>query len=148
MLSIKYACLQGHVDSWQSQPFLNGMPAVNLLFPAAILFSGSTYAKVAHLCAIFNLPIMKEGTLHTMQSKYLFPVVQQTWNDHQQDFHRKFRGQPLSVSGDGQCNSPGFNAKYCTYTMMAQKTGRILNFCVVQVTEATSSVAMEKEGFK
>ena len=32
--------------------------------------------------------------------------------------------------------------------MMAQKTGEILNFRVVQITEATSSVAMEKEGFK
>lgn len=31
---------------------------------------------------------------------------------------------------------------------MAQKTGEILNVCVVQVTEATSSVAMETEGFK
>ena len=31
---------------------------------------------------------------------------------------------------------------------MAQKTGEILNFYVVQVTETTSSVAMEKEVFK
>ena len=31
---------------------------------------------------------------------------------------------------------------------MPQKTGEILNFRVVQVTEATSSVAMEKEGFQ
>ena len=143
----KYACLQGHVDSWQSQPTLSEMPAGNVLLSAAILFLGSTYAKVTHLCAIFNLAIMKEQTFHTVQSKYLFPVAQQTWNDYQQDLHRKFRGQPLAVSGDGHCDSPGFNAKYCMYTM-AQKTGEILNFRVVQVTEATSSVAMEKEGFK
>ena len=96
---------------------------------------------------MFSLAKIKERTFHTVQSKYLFPVVQQTWSD-QQDLHRRFRGQPLAVSGDGRCDSPGFNAKYCTYTMMAQKTGEILNFRVVQVTEATSSVAMEKEGFK
>ena len=118
MLTVKYVCLQGHVDSWQSQPTLNGMPAGNLLFSAAILFSGTIYAKAAHLCAIFNLAIMKERTFHTVQSKYLFPMVHQTWNYHQQDHYRRFSGQPLAVSGGGCCDSPGYNAKYCTYTMI------------------------------
>jgi hypothetical protein len=146
LLTIKYTCLQGRANLWQSQPTLNGMSAGNLLLSAAILFSGSTYAKVAHLFEIFNLPILKERTFYAVQSKYLFPVVHQVWKSHQQELHHKLRGQCLAISGDGRCDSPGFSAKYCTYTIMVQDTGEILHFQVVQVTETTSSVAMEKEG--
>ena len=49
--------------------------------------------------------------------------------------------------GDGRCDSPGHNAKYSTYTMM-NESGKILTFNLVQVTEVTSSNAMEKEGLE
>ena len=75
-------------------------------------------------------------------------MVHRTWDDHQQELYRKYHGQCLAISGDGHCDSPGYSAKYCTYTMMLQETGEILNFHIVQVTETSSSVAMEKEGFK
>jgi hypothetical protein len=25
----------------------------------------------------------------------------------------RFRGQPINITGDGQCDSPGFTARYC-----------------------------------
>ena len=61
LLTIKYTCLQGHINLWQSQPTINGMSAGNLLLSAAILFSGLTYAKIAHLSEIFNLVILREN---------------------------------------------------------------------------------------
>ena len=60
-LSVNYTCSQGHVNTWHSQPLLNRMPAGNLL-SAAVLFSGSTYSKFAHLANILNLSIMVERT--------------------------------------------------------------------------------------
>jgi len=53
----------------------------------------------------------------------------------------------VNLNGDGRCDSPGHNAKYGTYTFMDCDTGKIVSFSVVQVTETTSSNAMEKEGF-
>ncbi|XP_071854650.1 uncharacterized protein [Apostichopus japonicus] len=52
------------------------------------------------------------------------------------------------VSGDGRCDSPGCNAKYCTYTMIDMATQKIVWSELVQVSETTSSVEMEKLGFK
>ena len=49
--------------------------------------------------------------------------------------------------GDGRCASPGHNAKYGTYTMMTEE-GKVATFSLVQVTEVSSSNAMEKEGFE
>ena len=57
------------------------------------------------------------------------------------------RKGPVNLIGDGRCDSPGHNAKYCTYTMMTDE-GKVAAFNVVQVTEVTSSNAMEKEGFE
>lgn len=54
---------------------------------------------------------------------------------------------PVNLIGDGRCDSPGHNAKYCTYTMMTDE-GKMAAINIVQVTEVTSSNAMEKEGFK
>lgn len=57
------------------------------------------------------------------------------------------RNGPVNLIGDGRCDSPIHNAKYCTYTMMTDE-GKVASFNVVQVTEVTSSNAMEKEGFE
>lgn len=55
---------------------------------------------------------------------------------------------PLVLSGDGRCDSPGYCAKYCTYSLMDSATGLILDYSLVQVTETGSSVAMKKEGLQ
>ena len=52
--------------------------------------------------------------------------------------------EDLWLSGDGRCDSPGHSAKYGTYTMIDQ----LSDFQIVQVSEVTSSNAMEREGFK
>jgi len=36
------------------------------------------------------------------------------------------------LAGDGQFDSPGFCAKYCTYSMMDVQTGKIIGFKLVQ----------------
>lgn len=50
--------------------------------------------------------------------------------------------------GDGRCDSPGFSAKYCTYTFMESGTGCVIDTVVVPVTEVNNSNGMEKEGFE
>ncbi|KAJ8049559.1 hypothetical protein HOLleu_02345 [Holothuria leucospilota] len=61
---------------------------------------------------------------------------------------QQLRGRDIWLSDDGKCDSPGYNAKYCSYTLMDSKTQQIVNTELVQVTDTTSSVAMEKMGFK
>ena len=51
----------------------------------------------------------------------------------------KNRGKPISLGVDGQCDSPGFNATYCTVTSMDVETNKILDFKVVNVKECKNS---------
>ena len=38
----------------------------------------------------------------------------------------------LALCGDGQFDSPGYSAKYCTYSIMNCDTDEIIDFCVIQ----------------
>ena len=58
------------------------------------------------------------------------------------------RDEGLHLSGDGRCDSPGYSAKYCTYSIMDSVSDLILDYKLVQSSETGSSVAMEKEGFQ
>ena len=56
-------------------------------------------------------------------------------------------GQTVVLAGDGRCDSPGYSAKYGTYTLMDTTADLIVDFQLTECTEATSSIAMEKYGF-
>ena len=87
---------------------------------------------------------MSDKTFYTIQDSYLVPVINEFWQGQK---NTVLNGKDLWLSGDGRCNSPGLRAKYGTYTMIDQITDKIVDFQAVQVTEVTSSNAMEREGF-
>jgi solute carrier family 8 (sodium/calcium exchanger) len=79
----------------------------------------------------------------------LWSVINKTWQKEQEkEIVRVKEEGPVDLCGDGRCDSPGHNAKFGTYTLMQESTGKIVNFQVVQVNETTSSNAMEAEGCK
>ena len=43
------------------------------------------------------------------------------------------------LSGDGQCDSPGHNGKYLTYSFMDKETGKIAAMSLIQVSEVDNS---------
>ena len=145
MLSVKLFSLSGHETLWNSQPLFNRMPAGNLLTSAAILLSGNTYSRVS---PFLNLQFFSHTTFYDIQNKYLFPVVNKAWTEVKREVLQATRdGGPVNLVGDGRSDSPGHSAKYGTYTMMSDE-GKVITFSLVQVTEITSSNAMEKEGFQ
>ena len=52
----------------------------------------------------------------------------------------------VDVSGEGRCDSPGYNAKFSTYSIMDELTSKILLFHIVTVAETGSYSSMEKLG--
>ena len=45
----------------------------------------------------------------------------------------------IHLLGDGRCDSPGYNAKYRTYTLMDSQSGHILDFHISHVRVAGNS---------
>ena len=91
---------------------------------------------------------MSKSEFYLIQDQYLFPVISDTWEAHQECVHVCLEEKCLQVSGDGRCDSPGHSAKYCTYTIMDAQTNMILDFQLVQVSEVANSSRMEKAGLE
>ena len=147
MVVVNLTCLNGHKHSWQSQPCINGRPEGNLLIAAAILFSGNTYEHASGMARLLRLSFIGKSLFYALQEKVLFPIVAQAWKINQASVIDALHlVGSVDLCGDGRCDSPGHSAKYGTYTLLDENTGKIPAFSVVQVTEVTSSNAMEAEG--
>ena len=62
--------------------------------------------------------------------------------------HRLIEQGPCKLSGDGWCDSPGYNAKNLSYSLINQETNDIIAFSITQVTEAGNSNRIEKLGLQ
>ena len=75
MVIVKSTCINGHINTWDSQPYVNGIPLCNLLIPAAILFTGNTFTPIEHFSSCFSPQMISKTTFYTVQNKYVFPVT-------------------------------------------------------------------------
>ena len=144
-------CINGHqIVKWDSQPKHGRMPLGNLLLSGAILCSGQTYERVAHMCRLINIRIPSGTTYDSYQSDYLIPEINQAWEFEQEAAIMEVLQQdtPVRLAGDGRCDSPGFCAKYCLYSHMDLATNKLLSLQLVQVTETGSSSRMEVLGYE
>ena len=133
---------------WQTQPFISSMAAGNLLFSAGILFTGNDYSNIAYFTKATNVQFFSQRNFSSTQKKYLFPIVNNTFAEHQVDIFNEVRNTEVVAGGDGRCDSPGHSAKYGTYSIVNTASSKVLDFSLVQVTEVKNSNAMELEGLK
>ncbi|XP_044141617.1 uncharacterized protein LOC122931608 [Bufo gargarizans] len=146
---IRGSCRSGHSSLlWHTQPKIGRFWSGNVLLAASILCSGLNFQKVHELFGIFGLSTFSETTYYRYQTKFLFPAIDIAWKQEKQKIHEDLNGLPICLAGDGQCDSPGHSAKYCTYTVMDLYTEKIIDFEVVHRSQCSSSVAMEKFGFQ
>ena len=150
MASVKSTCINVHINTWDSQPYVNGMPLCNLLIPAAILLTGNTFTPIEHFSSCLSLQMISKTTFYKVQNKYVFPVIHNTWHNHQKQVLQSIKEQKvqINVAGDDRCASLGQSAKYGTYSLLDESSGKVIDFSLVQVTEVLSSNAMEYEGCK
>ena len=72
---------------------------------------------------------------------YVFPAINDAWQDHQKELVKEIKSsdRKVELSIDGQCDSPGHSATYCTVTSMDAKTNKVLDLVVVNVKEVKNS---------
>ncbi|XP_077549571.1 uncharacterized protein LOC144162784 isoform X1 [Haemaphysalis longicornis] len=135
--------------TWQSQPLLGDKAAGNVLLAAAILFSGCPVAASLRALQSIKIQTITERTYFNYQRGYLLPAVKKLYQEQQDQLVRRVAGTAVDLAGDGRCDSPGYSAKYCTYSLLCTQLNRIIHCEQIRVKESASvpnSVAMEKEG--
>ncbi len=148
LLRVNYSCTNSHKSEWLSQPLLkDSMGAGNLLLSAAILVTGSTYDRFREISDVLHMPIMCGSYFYQLQEKYLLPAIHSVYVSvtQKESLIAAFAGDPVTLIGDGRCDSPGFSAKYGTYSVMEIGSGALLTFTLGQVSPE-ASVGLEVEG--
>uniref|UniRef100_A0A803KDX7 THAP-type domain-containing protein n=1 Tax=Xenopus tropicalis TaxID=8364 RepID=A0A803KDX7_XENTR len=148
-LSVRAICQSGHhFHLWDSQPHKGRLHYGNIMMASAILLSGSNFSKVYNMYQLLNLHQISQSSYYRYQNIFMFPVIKYNWEKEQKQLIESFNGKAIALSGDGQCDSPGFSAKYCIYTLMEQTTKKIINFCVEQISPPQTSSHMEPIAFE
>ncbi|XP_071952529.1 uncharacterized protein [Antedon mediterranea] len=149
---VHWQCTEYHFGKWESCPDVRGMAEINLLTASAILYSGNTYQAINNFAKILDMHFLSSSSFYQIQKCYLLPVINEAYKE-QQDVMiaelilRSLDNETISILGDARSDSPGYSAKYSTYSFIEEKSDKIVDARLIQVTECSSSVAMEKEGF-
>ena len=77
-------------------------------------------------------------TFYNIQKAYLHPAIENVYREKRTEllarvYLEQEDGKSPHLAGDGRCDLPGFNAKYCHYTFMLDDTKEILHTELVQV---------------
>ncbi|XP_071954979.1 uncharacterized protein [Antedon mediterranea] len=149
MIVFEWTCHNNHRGRWKSQPLVRNMAKGNLELAASILFSGGTYQKMFDIATTMKLHMLSEKHFYNIQRSYLFPVINDLYNENHGIWIDAFRYQDIFVGGDGRSDTPGHSAKYLGYSLMEENSELIIHFELVQVSEAPgqASTNMERVGF-
>ena len=104
------------------------MPWGNMRCAAAIYCSvGGNATHTVTVCAHLNMSMYSLRTFNKLQKCYLVPAIVTTWKAEQTALLASIAGQNLNVGGDGRCDSPGFSAKYGSYSVMDLHKQRVID---------------------
>jgi hypothetical protein len=139
MVTYRLECHEGHEVTWRSQPMDGKRSLGNILAAAAILFSGLTFMRAAAFAAAMNLVFLSKETFCDIQKKFLWPLIQAAWDEEQRKVVNmlKKRKSKITVSGDCRCDSPGYCAKYGSYSLMDSATNLIVSMQLVDSSEVS-----------
>ncbi len=145
-LVVNCVCLSGHNYRFCSSQKLNDIYANNLQTAASIQLSGNNFSKIERMARFLNLEFISSSTYYRFQRVYLLPEVNDWWSWTRKEVLAEFFGKEIVVGGDGQCDSPGFNAKNLCYFIVEESTNLILDIEVLDKRHVgLVSTNMEKE---
>ncbi|KAL4126059.1 hypothetical protein QTP88_010290 [Uroleucon formosanum] len=79
------------------------------------------------------LVLFKSCNICSVIRNYTEPVINAIWSEHKKSNFLKLKSSDkIWLASDGQFDSPGFCAKYCTYTLMDLNSSKIIDFKLVQ----------------
>lgn len=145
-LIVNCECSSGHKYRFCSSHVVNEIHFNNLQAAASIILSGSNFAKVERMAKFLCLEFLSKSTYYRFQRLYFIPEINEWWSWMRGELIREFTGRDVVLGGDGQCDSPGFNAKNLCYFMMEVEPTYILDIEVVDKRNVGRvSQNMEKE---
>ena len=95
---------------------------------------------------LLNLGFLSKSSYYRFQRLYFIPEINEWWIWMRSQLLHEFAGRDIVVCGDGQCVSPGFNAKNLCYFIMEVESNYVIDIEVLDKRHVgLISTNMEKE---
>lgn len=139
---VDYICQMGHNNSWLSSPMNRRQYTINSLIACTTTLSGIRFASIQHFMNLIRSPCISEPVFNRIRKVWLFPVIYRSFINKKAAIIQKIKSSnvKLVLCGDGQYDSPGFSAKFCTYSIMNCDTNEVIDFCVIQKGQFTTDL--------
>ncbi|CAN7940838.1 unnamed protein product [Ixodes hexagonus] len=137
-------CPSAHQGYWINQDVIRQQPLFNLLVAAGILFAGCNPKSSLRILSSIDVKVICYRTFFNPQNRHLLPAIQRD----QAALFDEAKTHPVRLAGDGRADSPGFSAKYGTYSLLDLDSGKTIHFELVQSNEVGGSNRMELAGLK
>ena len=131
---IDYRCCYGHSATWRSGKIFNRSTFLNIRISSAASMSGLGYSTLESFCRLLEIPLMSKPVFYSLTRKWLYPVIAKDFTTMRDKTIGELQSvtDGLVVCGDAQFDSPGYSAKYCTYTLMQCGTDKVVDFVAIQ----------------
>lgn len=95
--------------------------------------SGIGFTGLQELFRTLEMPIMSANTFYELANKWIYPVFLKEFNRLRTEIITELKiTENIVLCGDAQFDSPGFSAKYCTYTVMNCSNDKVVDTIIIQ----------------
>ena len=149
-ISVHYKCDYNyqHTGVWHSSEYSNRRFHVNMLVPSSFSLCGAGYTLLTSIFQCLKCPHLGKTSYYKFLNDKLYPIIATKWELMRDIRINTLKEDTLGITlaGDGHFDSPGWCAKFCTYSAMDLDTNAIVDFSVVQKKMYGND--LEKEGCK
>lgn len=145
-LTVEYKCrgILPHHEIWRNSPFTKRYFDINLMLPAMATMCGLGYTLLENLMIGLKIPYIASTSYYNNIKVNLYPVVVAKWTAMRDNLIQCLMSEETcDVAGDGHFDSPGWTAKFCTYSIMDMASGAIIDFFVSQRAMYEGDLEME-----
>lgn len=130
VLHIKFKCREGHCNKWAS---CEDPSKFVVRLCGSLLLNGINFVPILNFSRTFKMLFPSNSTYYRTLKNSIAPVINDFWVKYKNQIYEEARaGGDLWIAGDGQYDSPGFSAKYVTYSIMDIRSKKILDFVLLQ----------------
>ena len=89
-----------------------------------------------------NVACVSKSSFYRHARSYINPIIIKLWKEDQEQLLDSLSDTEsgLVLAGDGRCDSPGYCAKFGSFTLLEQQINRVVDFQLVQVSFCFPSV--------
>lgn len=90
---------------------------INVILSGAVMMSGITHSALISMMNCIKCPFLGGSSFYKCLKLCIYPVIAEKWKSMRDSIIKSYGSDPRDTCGDGHFDSPGWTAKYCTYSI-------------------------------